>query len=129
MGYQKLTTYNNRENPLDNLSPEELAKVPLNWKAKIPWSSKDDTVKAVLGRFYFFSENAIGRSNQMNPAILTYKYEWINYDQAALPGNKYNVLPVPILKMRKKELILLMSTKTELLLTEQSNVNLSIGKI
>ena len=91
LGYQKLTTYNNRENPLDNLSPEELAKVPLNWKAKIPWSSKDDTVKAVLGRFYFFSENAIGRSNQMNPAILTYKYEWINYDQAALPGNKYNV--------------------------------------
>jgi len=91
LGYQKLTTYNNRENPLDNLSPDELAKVPLNWKAKIPWSSKDDTVKAVLGRFYFFSENAIGRSNQMNPAILTYKYEWINYDQAALPGNKYNV--------------------------------------
>ena len=91
LGYQKLTTYNNRENPLDNLSPEELAKVPLNWRAKIPWSSKDDTVKAVLGRFYFFSENAIGRSNQMNPAILTYKYEWINYDQAALPGNKYNV--------------------------------------
>jgi formylglycine-generating enzyme required for sulfatase activity len=91
LGYQKLTTYNNRENPLDNLSPEELAKVPLNWKAKIPWSSKDDTVKAVLGRFYFFSENAIGRSNQMNPTILTYKYEWINYDQAALPGNKYNV--------------------------------------
>ena len=91
LGYQKLTTYNNRENPLDNLSPEELAKVPLNWKAKIPWSSKDDTVKAVLGRFYFFSENAIGRSNQMNPAILTYKYEWINYDQAGLPGNKYNV--------------------------------------
>lgn len=91
LGYQKLTTYNNRENPLDNLSPDELAKVPLNWKAKIPWSSKDDTVKAVLGRFYFFSENAIGRSNQMNPTILTYKYEWINYDQAALPGNKYNV--------------------------------------
>lgn len=91
LGYQKLTTYNNHENPLDNLSPEELAKVPLNWKAKIPWSSKDDTVKAVLGRFYFFSENAIGRSNQMNPTILTYKYEWINYDQAALPGNKYNV--------------------------------------
>ena len=27
----------------------------------------------------------------MNPTILTYKYEWINYDQAALPGNKYNV--------------------------------------
>lgn len=91
LGYQKLTTYNNRENPIDNLSPEELAKVPLNWKAKIPWKSKDDTVKAVLGRFYFFSENAIGRSNQLNPAILTYKYEWINYDQAALPGNKYNV--------------------------------------
>ncbi len=91
VGYEKLTTYNDKNNPLINLTPEELQRVPLNWRAKIPWSSKDDSIKAILGRLYFYDENTLGASHQINPGKLTYKYEWINYDQAALPGNKYNV--------------------------------------
>jgi len=91
VGYEKLTTYNDKNNPLINLTPEELQRVPLNWRAKIPWSSKDDSIKAILGRLYFYDENTLGASRQINPGKLTYKYEWINYDQAALPGNKYNV--------------------------------------
>lgn len=90
-GYQKLTTYKSKENPLENLSPEELSKVPLNWKAQIPWASKDDSVKSILGRLYYNNQSSLGRSRQINPGKLTYKYEWMNYDQAALPQNKYNV--------------------------------------
>lgn len=91
LGYEKLTKYNDRNNPLASLFPEELRSVPLNWKAQIPWSSKDDSVKAIIDKMYFFDNNALGAKRQVNPAKFTYNYEWVNYDQAALPQNKYNV--------------------------------------
>jgi formylglycine-generating enzyme required for sulfatase activity len=94
LGYEKLTTYNDRDhrdNVLATLQPDELMRVPLNWKAKIPWTSKDESVKAILDRMFFFDENAFSSKRQINPSKVTYKYEWINYDQAALPENKYNV--------------------------------------
>ncbi|MBP6635386.1 MAG: SUMF1/EgtB/PvdO family nonheme iron enzyme, partial [Paludibacter sp.] len=91
LGYEKLTTYKDKINPLATLSPQELEKVPLNWRAKIPWNSKDDSVKTILGRMYFLDDNSLSAKRQINPGKLTYKYEWINYDQAALPENKYNV--------------------------------------
>jgi formylglycine-generating enzyme required for sulfatase activity len=90
-GYEKLTLYNDKNNPISNLTPEELEKVPLNWRANIAWHSKDDSIKDILGRMYYTNENDLGGKKQMDPRKLTYKYQWLNYDQAALPQNKYNV--------------------------------------
>ncbi|MBP1675550.1 MAG: hypothetical protein H6Q20_109 [Bacteroidetes bacterium] len=91
VGYEKLTSYRSKETPLTDLTPEELENVPLNWRASIPWKSKDDTVKAILSSFYYQGSNEIGSLRQINPLILRYKYQWVNYDQAALPKNKFNV--------------------------------------
>lgn len=63
----------------------------LNWKMKVPWNSKDEEVKNVLAAMYYSNDNALGFKRQIDPGKLQYKYEWINYDQAALPANKYNV--------------------------------------
>ncbi|MGE4514943.1 MAG: SUMF1/EgtB/PvdO family nonheme iron enzyme [Chryseobacterium sp.] len=89
-GYEKLTLYKDKNEPLDMLPDPQLQYVSLNWKAKIPWKSKDDSVKAILNELYYMGDNSLGYK-QIDPSKLTYKYEWINYDQAALPGNKYNV--------------------------------------
>ena len=92
LGYEKLTTYRSKETPLSDLTPEELEKVPLNWNAKIPWRSKDDSVKIILSRLYYQDNNELGGNRtQIDPNVLRYKYQWINYDQAALPKNKFNV--------------------------------------
>jgi len=72
----------------DDASPETAR---LNWKVKIPWNSKDEEVRTLLGALYFNNENGLTAKRQIDPGKLQYKYEWINYDQAALPGNKYNV--------------------------------------
>lgn len=90
-GFEKLTTYRDKNNPISNMSPADLEKLPLNWSAKIPWGSKDDSINAVLSRLYYSNENSLKKGNQLNPNILRYKYEWINYDQAALPRNKFDV--------------------------------------
>ncbi|MDD3078524.1 MAG: SUMF1/EgtB/PvdO family nonheme iron enzyme [Paludibacter sp.] len=89
-GYEKLTLYKDKNEPLDMLPDLQLQYISLNWKAKIPWKSKDDSVKAILNELYYMGDNSLGYK-QIDPSKLTYKYEWINYDQAALPGNKYNV--------------------------------------
>ena len=76
------------KNQTDDAAPE-IAR--LNWKARIPWGSKDEEVRNILETFYFTDNNALGLKKQINPGKLQYKYEWLNYDQAALPQNKYNV--------------------------------------
>lgn len=75
-------------NQTDDATPE-MAR--LNWKMKIPWNSKDEEVKTVLASLYYNNDNGLSGKKQIDPGKLQYKYEWINYDQAALPGNKYNV--------------------------------------
>lgn len=72
----------------DDAAPE-LAR--LNWKSKIPWNSKDEEINGILDKLYYQDNNALGFKKQIDPGKLQYKYEWINYDQAALPENKYNV--------------------------------------
>ena len=70
-------------------TPPELAR--LNWRTRIPWGSKDEEVRNLLETLYYTDNNALGLKKQINPGKLQYKYEWLNYDQAALPQNKYNV--------------------------------------
>ena len=76
------------KNQTDESAPQ-IAR--LNWKTKIPWNSKDEEVQEVLSSFYYDGGNVLGIKRQIDPSKLKYRYEWINYDQAALPENKYNV--------------------------------------
>lgn len=77
----------NRNQP-DDAAPE-IAR--LNWRTRIPWGSKDEEVRNLLETLYYTDNNALGLKKQINPGKLQYKYEWLNYDQAALPQNRYNV--------------------------------------
>ena len=57
----------------------------LNWRKKIPWDSKDeDIVDALLPMFY-----SDGRTMKTN--FLHYRYQWVNYDEAVLQRNKFDV--------------------------------------
>lgn len=57
----------------------------LNWRKKIPWDSKDeDIVDALLPMYY-----ADGKTMKTN--FLHYRYEWVNYDEAVLQRNKFDV--------------------------------------
>lgn len=57
----------------------------LNWRKKIPWDSKDeDIVDALLPMYY-----SDGKTMKTN--FLHYRYEWVNYDAAVLPRNKFDV--------------------------------------
>ena len=71
-------------------APPELAT--LNWK-RLPWKSKDEEVQDVLSFMYYegSSDAYLFGKRELNPGTFQYKYEWINYDQAALQGNKYDV--------------------------------------
>lgn len=63
----------------------------LNWKSKIPWSSRDEEISDILSEFYFDGANSLSAKKEFNTAKLRYQYQWINYDQAALFHNKYDV--------------------------------------
>lgn len=76
------------KNQTDEASPETAR---LDWKAKSPWSSKDEEVKEILNKLNYAGDNELGGTKQMDPNKLQYKYQWINYDQAAIPSNKFNV--------------------------------------
>ncbi len=89
-GYEKYTSYQDKSQ-LTSLTPEELDLIPLNWKSTIPWSSKDTTIQRILNFFYYNELNDLPGKKQINPGKFTYLYEWVNYDQASLPYNKYNV--------------------------------------
>lgn len=72
----------------DDVAPETAR---LNWRIKIPWNSRDEGIRKIIEELYYVDNNALGFKKQIDPSKLQYKYEWINYDQAALPKNKYNV--------------------------------------
>jgi len=76
------------KNQTEDAAPE-VAR--LNWHAKNLWNSKDEEVKNILNTLYYNDNNALGIKRQFDPGKLQYRYEWINYDQAALPKNKYDV--------------------------------------
>lgn len=69
----------------------------LNWKTKIPWNAKwtfegdEETNAAYLAVNKVFFQSADKTSHrQLNSHIMNYSYQWVNYDQAALPGNSFN---------------------------------------
>lgn len=76
------------KNQTDESTPEQAR---LNWNARIPWNSKDETVRTILDSLCYSSANSLSTQKQLDPSKLKFRYEWINYDQAALPQNKYNV--------------------------------------
>lgn len=57
---------------------------PINWKKTIPWNSKDSEIQDLLSILKDVEGN-------YNPNILHYQYEYLNYDQAALPQNRFDV--------------------------------------
>ena len=76
------------KNQTEDAAPE-VAR--LNWHTKNLWNSKDEEVKNILNTLYYDDNNALGFKRQFDPGKLQYRYQWINYDQAALPKNKYDV--------------------------------------
>jgi formylglycine-generating enzyme required for sulfatase activity len=77
------------KNQTEELTPDI---APLNWKLKDKiWASKDEDARKILDSLYFTGNNTLGGKKQIDPGKLRYRYEWINYDQAALLKNKYNV--------------------------------------
>jgi len=78
------TEYQDKNDPNTNLDA-----VRLNYKPKI--NIKDDNIKKIVESLNYPDNNGIGFTKQLDPGKLQYRYEWINYDQAALPQNKYNV--------------------------------------
>lgn len=88
---QRFTTYNDKNNPFDQLSPEALKTLPLNWRAKIKYNTKDTVYQRIFRSLNYEGSDMLGTKPQLDPSKLMYKYEWINYDQAALPKNKLNV--------------------------------------
>ena len=68
----------------------------LNWKAKIPWNQQydeEDDLRTgkwrAVRQMYYEGADMIERG-QLNAQIMIYKYRFVNYDQAALPGNEFN---------------------------------------
>lgn len=56
----------------------------LDWKKKVPWGSKEEEEVEALSPMFFPGTNIL------NTNRLTYRYEWMNYDQAVLNGNKFD---------------------------------------
>ena len=63
----------------------ETVQVPLNWKRPVPWNTKDYDILDVFQQMNYEGENII------NISLLRYRYEWINYDEAAKLANKLDV--------------------------------------
>ena len=68
--------------PKDGDYDEETVR--LNWKRKIPWTSKEPDIQDVLNEFKYSDGTFDYRS-------MLYTYKSINYDQASLLRNRYDV--------------------------------------
>ena len=57
----------------------------INWKKKIPWTSKEEDVQDALASMFYEDGN-------LNTTRFHYSYSWINYDEAVLPRNRFDVV-------------------------------------
>ncbi|MCQ2310317.1 MAG: SUMF1/EgtB/PvdO family nonheme iron enzyme [Paludibacteraceae bacterium] len=56
----------------------------INWKKKIPWNSKEEEIQEALAPMFY-------EDGGLRTITLHYNYTWMNYDQAQLPQNKFDV--------------------------------------
>ncbi len=56
----------------------------INWKKKVPWNSKDEEEQEALAPMFY-------EGGGLRTIALHYNYKWMNYDQAQLPQNKFDV--------------------------------------
>ncbi|MBR1807806.1 MAG: SUMF1/EgtB/PvdO family nonheme iron enzyme [Paludibacteraceae bacterium] len=56
----------------------------INWKKKLPWSSKEEEVVDALQPLYY-------TDGSFNTTRFHYCYRWLNYDEAAKPSNRFDV--------------------------------------
>lgn len=56
----------------------------INWKKKLPWNSKDEDVADALAPL-FYSDGSFKTTS------FHYRYGYMNYEQAVLPSNKFDV--------------------------------------
>ena len=73
---------------VDEATPEEAL---LNWKEKIPWNSKDEEIQDILNALYYQGGDVLGGKKEIDPSKLRYIYSWYDYEQAALPSNRYDI--------------------------------------
>lgn len=64
----------------------------LNWDKPIPWSKANEDQKRALDSMYYVGEDAIDLIPQLNGTVLNYKYDFVDYKQAAMKVNKFNSL-------------------------------------
>lgn len=65
----------------EDLDEENFA---LNWRKKIPWDSRDEDVVDALAPMFF-------ADGTLKTNYLHYRYQWVNYDEAVLQRNKFDV--------------------------------------
>lgn len=70
---------------IDENAYDEEESYSINWKKKLPWNSQDEDIKEIMSSLYY------GKSNTFNTKLLHYRYEWVNYDEAAKANNRYDV--------------------------------------
>jgi len=56
----------------------------INWRKKIPWNSKEEEEREALAPMFY-------EQGGLRTIALNYNYSWMNYDQAQLPQNKFDV--------------------------------------
>lgn len=56
----------------------------INWKKKIPWTSKEEEITEALEPMFY-------EDGTLRTISMFYNYSWMNYDQAQLPQNKFDV--------------------------------------
>ena len=64
----------------------------LNWNKQIPWNNPNEDQKRALDSMFYVGEDAIELVPQLDGSKLNYKYEFVDYKQAALKVNKFNAL-------------------------------------
>lgn len=89
---EKNTLYKTGNRPIDK-QKENIERLPkLNWNQKIPWSKpKTEEEALAIDSMFYSDEESLSFSRETNGQILNYKYRWIDYNQAALKRNKFNV--------------------------------------
>ena len=64
----------------------------LNWDKPIPWAKPNEDQKRALDSMFYVGEDAIELVPQLDGTRLNYRYDFVDYKQAALKVNKFNSL-------------------------------------